>query len=488
MYPQAIVLVDGYTLAIGQHQEQIIFWGRHSRQSCSAYNDAWFIQVLANQALAANYPDFWHCLKQHEPWTPIAYDAFGRSFETELWPIRVDEADHYRDWSLWELIHTQTQQAAQTQQAKGFDELIWRWVPGNYYPDYFMVHSTVLKIMQVARSWVEYRQIPDLAGVEVITEADWIARFGTPIPSNNKFSALQPSNHRLLIPPILQDLEQTAANYLELFTDRAYLYTPDNATQRRDELLNRLYLAGLMNLPLSQELQDQLISYPKLQSCLIRLDRLQKIIHQHCLQQRQSLLVLDWIFFTDIWPQIEAILERALQTLQQADLKAPHSLRLSIGSQSYQLLTTKTLPHSAIQLAAAIPIAAPEDLTDRLADGTPPSYLELLTWAALPNCYWPLEPGAIDWTGREQALLLLGSDPALPQAQQLLACLSCHLGQLWARGDLVTFDRILGMLNLPTTAVQGLRSRCLQLRFGTTHFNYADWCGAPLHKSSSDST
>ena len=216
------------------------------------------------------------------------------------------------------------------------------------------------------------------------------------------------------------------------------------------------------------------------------LDRFQKILNQHCLHQSKPLLTLDWLFFATIWPQIDGILDMAVQTIQQAKLTRPHSLRLVVDGQSYQLITSKAIEHSVIQLVAAMPICEPGDLADQWTNGSPPSYLELLTWVARSDFPLPVELGAIDWTGREQDLISLGSDPSLPQAPQLLACLSCHLGRLWAMGDLVAFDRVVGMLNLETPAVQILRSRCIQLRSGQINFNYAEWCGDSLHKPSSD--
>jgi hypothetical protein len=286
------VLIDGYTLVIQRVDAAIEFSGRHSRQSESAFNDSWMIQLLASQTLdAQTYPEFWRCLNQFEPCRVLTYDAFGRPYETELWSIPIADADKYQDWSLWELSHYH---------AESCDQMIWRWVPGDYHPDYYMRHSTVLKIVQVARSWVEHQQIPPIAGVAVVSEIEWQRRFnssGANPPSNNKFSALRSTQISLLIPPILRDLERRVGDYLALFVDRARRYTPDTANYLRGELLHRLNLAGLSDRPLEQ--WAQLMDYPQLQRCLGLLDRFYQKLNSAFKGLGQSPLVLDWVIFEE---------------------------------------------------------------------------------------------------------------------------------------------------------------------------------------------
>jgi hypothetical protein len=472
------VLIDGYTLFIQTTSEVIAFWGRHSRQSDSAFNDSWMVQVLAIQTLnSQTYPEFWRCLNQHKPCRVMAYDSFGRSYQTELLPITIADADEYQDWSLWELVH---------RHAESSEQMIWRWVPGDYHPDYYMQHSTVLKIVQVARSWVEHQQIPSIAGVELIDEVQWQKRFnpsGSNPPSNNKFSDVRSTQTSLLIPPILRDLERRASEYLQLFADRARCYTPDAATYLRRELLHRFNLAGLSDRPLDQ--WEQLMDYPQLQRCLGLLDRLYQKMNYALKDFGKSPLVLDWVLLEEIYPSVDDnVLLLGLQTLQQS---TPLSLTLTVNDQMYRLLTVQepTSP-SQIKLAGAIPLRSPQNPTELFADVYNPSYLELLAWAALPDYLPPIEQWhlAIDWAGREQDLVQLGSDGALPQAQQLVGYLVCHLGNLWAIGDRNAFDQVVQLLPQNTEVWQTLRSRCCLLRSGQLKFNYADWFGECCHTKS----
>ncbi len=399
------ILIDGYTLVIDQKDNQIEFSGRHSRQYCSAYNDSNLIRFLANQTLDSHiYPDFWHCLNQHKSYLGFDTSPYdGR--DEELLPIAIADADQYQDWSLWELIDSLIKT-----HGKSFDELIWRWVPGSYYPDYYMVHRTVLKIVQVARSWVENQQVPAIVGVEVLSESQWTARFapkGNNPPSFNKFSAMRDAETSLLIPPILRDLENVADRYLQLFDDNARLYTPTKATYLRQELLNKLGQAKLIDREISADLLERLSSYPRLQRCVI-----------------------------DSPSQIES------------------------------------------QLHMSLSIRSPCNPADLFIDPYHPSYLELFTWASLADCPPPMESWSmsIDWTGREEELVELGSNPSLPQADRLLDYLACHFANLWCSGHLTAFNVALEALNHSSEKIRDLRSRCVLLRSGELKFNYRDWC------------
>jgi hypothetical protein len=260
------ILIDGYTLVIHSIGNHVEFLAHHSRQSCSVYNDSNLIQFLANQTLDNQiYQAFWHSLNQCEPYSAFDTESYYGGHQ-DLLPIAIADADQYQDWSLWELIDS-----LMKTNGKSFDEPIWRWVPGSYYPDHYMAHSTVLKIVQVARSQVESQQVPTIAGVEGLSEQQWTARFdprGNNPPSGNKFSTMRNAETSLLIPPILRDLENAADRYLQLFDDNGRLYTPTQATYLRQELLNKLGQAQLIDREISTEVFEKLAPYPRLYRCV----------------------------------------------------------------------------------------------------------------------------------------------------------------------------------------------------------------------------
>ena len=273
------ILIDGYTLVIDQKNHHVEFSARHSRQPCSVYNDSNLIQFLAHQTLDTEiYQGFWHSLNQCEPYSAFDTESYYGRYQ-DLLPIAIADADQYQDWSLWELIDS-----LMKTHSESLDEPIWQWVSGGYYPDYYMAHSTVIKIVQVARSWVERQQVPAIAGVEVLSEHQWTARFdprGTNPPSFNKFSAMRDAETNLLIPPILRDLENAADRYLRLFDDNARLYTPTKVTYLRQKLLNKLGQAQLIDREMSTDLLEKLSPYPRLQRCVTNsLDQIESQLHQ----------------------------------------------------------------------------------------------------------------------------------------------------------------------------------------------------------------
>jgi hypothetical protein len=487
---QYFILIDGYTLIVEKTGHAIAFFGRHSRQSCSVYNDSWLIEFLANQTLDSQvYENFWRCLNQIEPYHAVDQEPY-RPLSQELLPITIADADDYKDWSLWELVEYRTK-------ADGgyFHEPIWHWVPGSYFPDHYMAHSAVIKIVQVARSWVESQQIPEMVGVEVLSRKQWVDRFdalGSNPYSARKFSASQDDPTSLLIPPILRHLEETAGLYLELFADNARFYDPIKASYLRQELLNRLGIAKLIDRDITTEILAQLAEYPSLKHCVIMGDRLcQKMNCQsQDLRIQQVALSLDWMLFEVIYPhREERFPEICLQAFLAANLPSPSTfshvypatLCLNMDGQNYRLVTSEEFaPAAKFKLVAAILVRSPQNPADLFADANHPSYLELLAWASLPDCPPPMEMWglAIDWTGREWQLAALGSDRSLPQATKLLGYLSCHLANLWCAGNQVAFNVALAALNpnAHSPELQELRSRCLLLRSGELKFNYAEWC------------
>lgn len=493
---QHFILIDGYTLVVETRFDlvnattAIAFWGRHSRQSCSVHNDSWLIEFLAHQTLDSQiYANFWQCLNQLEPYQAVDQEL-DRPSSQELLPITINHADDLKDWSLWELIYSH-----QKTEGESWAEPIWRWVPGSYFPDYYMAHSTVLKIVQVARSWVESQQIPAIAGVEMLTEKQWIDRFdalGSNPYSTRKFLISRDGEASLLIPPILGHLEEIARHYLELFADNAHFYNPIDASYIRQELLNRLGIAKLIDRDISAELLEKLADYPSLQHCVIMGDRLRQ--KMDCRTQgkliQQVALSLDWMFFESIYPPPkEGFHQECLQAFKAANLPSPSTFRhiypttlsLSIHGQNYRLVTSEEFASATkFKLVAAIPVRSPENPADLFIDAYNPSYLELLTWAALPDCPPPMEMWGltIDWTQREWQLAALGSDRSLPQAPKLLGYLSCHLANLWCAGNQVAFNVALAALNPNghSPELKELRSRCVLLRSGELKFNYAEWC------------
>ncbi len=493
---QHFILIDGYTLVVevtvdvAKATRAIEFFGRHSRQSCSVYNDSWLIEFLANQTLDSQvYEQFWQCLNQLALYHTVEEELY-QPLSSELFPITIADADDYKDWSLWELIHHRRKTDGES-----WTETIWRWVPGSYFPDYYMAHSTVLKIVQVARSWVESQQMPAIAGVEVLSEKQWVDRFdalGSNPHSTRKFLVSRDGEPSLLIPPILSHLEEIAARYLELFADNARLYNPIEASYSRQELLNSLRIAKLIDRDISAELLAQLAESPSLQHCVIMGDRLRQ--KMNCQAQgvgiQQVALSLDWMFFEAIYPHPEAGFHQdCLQAFKSANLSSqstfrhvyPATLSLNIAGQNYRLVTSEEFaPAAKFKLVAAIPVRSPENPADLFADAYNPSYLELLTWAALPDCPPPMEMWglAIDWTKREWQLAALGSDRSLPQAPKLLGYLSCHLANLWCAGNQVAFNVALAALNpnAHSPELKELQSRCVLLRSGELKFNYAEWC------------
>lgn len=484
------VLIDGYTLVIEVTVDAVKFLGRHSRQSCSAYNDSWLIEFLANQTLNTQiYQDFVLCLNQLQPYRTLDSELY-RPLPQKLSPISIADADNYKDWSLWELIDYCTKI-----NGGSFDEPIWHWIPGSYFPDYYMAHSTVLKIVQVARSMVEGRQVPPIAGVEVLKEKQWVDRFdtlGSNPYSTHKFSASRVLETSLLIPPILHDLEKTAGRYLELFADNARLYNPIDASYIRQDLLNHLEIAKLIDRDISALLWEEFLDYPSLKYCIIIADRLHQKMNCQIqdLRIQQVALSLDWILFDAIYPHAEdQFHEVCLQAFKEANLPTqstfnyiyPSTLSLNIAGQNYRLVTSEEFAPATFKLAAAIPVRSPQYPADLFVDVSNPTYLELLTWASLPDCPPPVEMWgmAIDWTKREWQLAALGSDPSLPQAPILLGYLSCHLANLWCSGNQVAFNVALAALNpnSHSSELGELRSRCILLRSGELKFNYAEWCG-----------
>lgn len=466
---KALVLIDGYTLAIAQSDSGVLFSGRHSRKAISRYDDSILIEFLARHA---HDDAFWQCFQAREMYE----NEDNRFFVRDCQQLIGDGARHplysdrswklpqvYQNWAVWELIDRLFKIHGES-----FNEPICLWHPGSYYPMYSIPHNTALKVIQVARNWnnLQDKNLQEIEGIELLNETQWSLRFA---------SAVSPT-HSLLIPQILSEIEENSSIYLLFFEEQARLYTPDRVAAIRYELLHQMATANLLNREISPEILARLVAYPNLQRCVIQAEKLWHYLDGASVAQSKNSLCLDWMFFDPPNPKPD-FYRLCLQHFQKAKLHYPYTIPFEADGKQYRLVTG-SVHHNAIGLLTVLEIPMPINANALFVNINEPTYLELVLWASLASCLPPVEDWEmfVDWRGREGELVTLGTDTSLPKADFFLNCLASHLARLWQNGDRTALKK--GLLPLHSyfpKETYFLYCRGQMLLSGELRFNYGEW-------------
>jgi hypothetical protein len=485
---KTFVLIDGYTLAIAQSDSGVLFSGRNSRKAITRYDDSILIEFLA---LHAHNDAFWQCFQAHEMYESEDDRFFVRDCQQLICDLRSAaalSAKHtlreryrswklpqvYQNWAIWELIDHLFQIHGES-----YNEPICLWHPGSYYPMYGIPYGTALKVIQVARNW---RNLQKIEGIELLNETQWNLRFA---------SAASPTQP-LLIPQILSEIEEVASIYLLFFEEQARLYTPNQVAAIRYELLNQMAIANLLNREISAEILERLVTYPNLQRCVIQAEKLWRYLDGASVSQEKNSLCLDWMFFDPPYPEPN-FHQLCLQHFQKAKLQYPYTIPFEADGKHYRLVTGSVY-HNGINLLTVLEIVMPINAMLRrsryvilrrsrfaialFTNVNEPTYLELVVWASQTSCLPPVEDWemSVDWRGREDELVTLGTDTSLPKADFFLNCLASHLARLWQNGERTALKK--GLLPLRSYFPQEtyfLYCRTQMLLSGELRFNYGEW-------------
>ncbi|AFZ01655.1 hypothetical protein [Calothrix sp. PCC 6303] len=410
---KTFVLIDGYTLAIAQSDSGVLFSGCHSRKAISRYDDSLLIQFLARHA---DNNTFWQCFQAREMYENEDNRFFVRDCQQLIGESSWKLPQGYQNWAIWELIDQLFQIHGES-----YNEPICLWHPGSYYPMYGIPYDTAFKVIQVARNW---RNLQEIEGIELLNETQWNLRFA---------SAASP-NQPLLIPQILSEIEEAASIYLLFFAEKAQLYTPNQVAAIRSELLHQMAIANLLNREISPEILARLVAYPNLQRCVIQAEKLWRYLDGASVSQEKNSLCLDWMFFDPPLPEPD-FYRLCLEHFQKAKLQYPYTILFEADGKQYRLVTGNLYPN-AIALLTVLEITMPINPNTLFTNVNQPTYLELVVWASQTSCLPPVEDWemSVDWRGREDELVTLGTDPSLPQAEFFLNCLASHLARLWQNG------------------------------------------------------
>lgn len=470
MYGKTFVLIDGYTLAIAQSDSGVLFFGCHSRKAITKYDDSLLIQFLARHA---HNDTFWQCFQAREMYENGDNRFFVRDCQQLIGESSWKLPQGYQNWAIWELIDQLFQIHGES-----YNEPICLWHPGSYYPMYGIPYDTALKVIQVARNWSNLQEIE---GIELLNETQWNLRFA---------SAVSPT-HSLLIPQILSEIEENASIYLLFFAEKARLYTPNQVAAIRYELLHQMAIllpcgkltqpshfvnANLLNRKISPEILERLVTYPNLQRCVIQAEKLWHYLDGASVTQENNSLCLDWMFFNPPNPKPD-FYRLCLQHFQKAKLHYPYTIPFAADGKQYRLVTGNVYPN-AIGLLTVLEITMTINANTLFTNVNQPTYLELVIWASQTSCLPPIEDWemSVDWRGREDELVTLGTDPSLPKAEFFLNCLASHLAILWLNGERTALKK--GLLPLHSyfpKETYFLYCRGQMLLSGELRFHYGEW-------------
>ncbi|BAY89840.1 MULTISPECIES: hypothetical protein, partial [unclassified Tolypothrix] len=183
-----------------------------------------------------------------------------------------------------------------------------------------------------------------------------------------------------------------------------------------------------------------------------------------------------WMFFDPPLPQPD-FHQLCLQHFQKAKLQYPYTIPFEADGKQYQLVTGSVY-HNEIGLLTVLEITMPINANTLFTNVNEPTYLELVIWASQTSCLPPVEDWemSVDWRGREDELVTLGTDSSLPQADFFLNCVASHLARLWQNGDRAALKK--GLLPLRSyfpKETYFLYCRGQMLLSGELRFHYGEW-------------
>ncbi len=350
------------------------------------------------------------------------------------------------------------------------EEQVWRYkfVP-TMQDSTFMAHSTVLKLLEVARLVADNRtDFP--SGVEVYTEDQYELEFGV-------------AKQTGFLPSVLNALESDAGRYVELFEHHGRLFTPSEAQFWRENILAKLETHKLINCEISKVIFGQLKKYPNLNRVVLAAEYFATYMDFTVTGAKiqDCTLALDWMMFDPDYPtefEMDSwdFLRHCLSVFEAAKLEYPYTLQTAIKGQQYRLITG--WEHGRIKL---LTVLEPKAISSFFQDPYKPAYLEMADWFSYagrsePAMNWDL---VMQWGNLLDELTDLAADPNLPDADYLLHCLYCHVST--SRGS-ASRDTGLGgfvayFLRHPSPRIKRLGERCRAVASGELEFEYGDWCG-----------
>lgn len=448
---ECIVRIDGFVLRVEREGQRLrlVPADDHDRNELLRY----FASALTNPELQTNLlqlrpersaPVLWYY--------PIEPSEFAQSASTVEFKRVLEDYQHTRGVGCQEPVWT------------------YKFVPTMRLST-FMAHSTVLKLLEVARAIAaNHTQFPQ--GVEVYSEDDWAIKFD------------HAQQKGLLMPSLLNELEKAAYRYSALFDKGARDYTPDEAEFWRGDLLKQLENANLINCTVPPVIFEQLKKYSHLSRAVNTAEYLRSYLDLEAqnIRIQDCPLSLDFMVFDPDFPNEVGFwdgLHLCLETVEAAKLERPCSLPIEIGGQPYRLLTG--WDNGRIKLLHAL------ELNPNLVnfkDVYKPSYLELLEWASLPRNGSPAMEWdvVVNWDDWIITLADLASDPSLPEADYLRHCIYCHLAGLRKHEPCKMLGLADSLLKHPDAAIQRIGERTQALASGELAFVYDDWCSGGFNR------
>lgn len=445
------VRIDGFVLRVEREGQRLrlVPSDEHDRNELLRY----LASALTNPELMRNLLDLKSERSTPVLWYyPIQPGEFAKWTSTvEFQRVRADY-EHCRGAALAEPVWT------------------YKFVP-TMQLSAFVAHSSVLRLLKVSEA-VAAGHTEFAEGVEVYSEDEWA----------NQFDHARQKG--LLMPSLLNELEQSARRYAALFDDGARDYTPDEAEFWRGELLKKLANARLINCTIAPTIFAQLGKHPHLGRVVNTAEYLrshldlgaQKVPIQDCP------VSLDFMMFDPDFPKDLSLwdgLHFCLSTVEAARLDQPRSLPMEIGRQQYRLVTG--WDNGRIKLLHAIELNSELVIFKDVYKAT---YLELLAWASLardgsPAMEWDVVVNWDDWIG---TLADFSADPTLPEADYLRHCIYCHLAGLRVHERRKMLDIADGMLKHADAAVRRIGERTHALASGKLDFVYNDWCSGGFNR------
>ncbi|HRI72199.1 MAG TPA: hypothetical protein PK156_48530 [Polyangium sp.] len=436
--------IDGFVLCVDRHNNKLElgFADEHDRNELLRY----FASAIHNHELAENLKNFTRINESGVLWYyPIKPEEFARlSMVVEFSRVRQDY-EHTRGTRI--------------------DEPVWTYnfVPTMLHSTY-IADSTLRKLIEVSKMVAEGRtDFPD--GVEVYSIDDWALKFDRTWKKG------------LLLPSILQRLDEPARRYAALFEKSGRDYSPDQAEFWRREVCVVLEQEHLMNCEVSPMIFEQLGKFLPLSRCVNAAEYLRSYLDlgEKGIRIQDCLVSLDWVMFEPYFP--DGVddwdgLHHCLKVMQDAKLEVPRTLPTEIAGEPYRILTG--WDHGHVKLLHALPIATQNMF---FKDVYLPSYLELVEWASFsrggaPAMEWDI---VVNWDERLDWLADLASDTSLPEAEYLHHCLYCHLAGLRQHEPRKMLDLASGLAKHHNPAIRRIAERTRALASGEMGFVYDDW-------------
>ena len=269
------LLIDGYTIDVKFESGQPIFSSRESivRSYNAREKDVPIIDfILAQVQNEERFEDFW--MRLQKGW----HYKVERAQLFQILP--EDFLEYHQLFALHELC----------ERLGDVQEPVWAYQPTWQYDFHCLTHSTVLKIVRLAREILLSKNVLLLGVVEVLSEDDWDLRFGWAASTGVR-------------PSLLPMLEACATDYLEAFKQglpslEAARITLLDALARA-ELLNREFESGGVYYQLQEtgcvHLKTCLDNAEFLYGYLISDTRLEKYGLPEEEDIRDAVVSLDWM-------------------------------------------------------------------------------------------------------------------------------------------------------------------------------------------------